>query len=151
MKIVLRENQLYNLKKQLTEGLSDDYSRYVKVKFYSGNSLYKGSEINDIISADIKVTFAIEIEGREWGIKDVSLYGIRGPQEIEMEIEYVDEETNRLSEDVVMLNLDWDKLKTDTIEGSGMISVGDELNIDLVNDENGNLVIESMTMDIYSL
>jgi hypothetical protein len=150
MKIVLRENQLYNLKKQLTEGLSDDYSRYVKVKFYSGISQYKGSDINDIISADIKVTFAIEIEGREWGIKDVSLYGIRGPQEIEMEIEYYDDQ-EELLEDVVMLNLDWDKLKTDRIDGSGMISVGDELNIYLVNDENGNLVIESMTMDIYSL
>ena len=149
-KIILTENQLDMIRKRLNEGVSDNYSREIEVNIYAGNSLYKGNEINDISRYNMTLSYNIDIEARQWGIKDISLYGISGPGELELEIDYYVDDSNTDS-DVITIPLDWDKLETESNSGEGVITIGDTLDIDLTNDENGNLVIRKMTLPIYTL
>ena len=136
--------------KQLNEGLSDRYSREVEVDVYAGNSLYKGNEINDISKYNMTLSYSIDIEAREWGIKDISLYGIEGPNELELEIDYYVDDSNTETE-VITLPLDWEKLETDSNSGEGVITIGNTLEISLTNDESGNLVVSHMNLPVYTL
>lgn len=156
MKVVLTESQVKKLVenvKQLNEGVSDTYSKEVKVDIYApSNVLYKGNEINNIPYPTIKLNYNIEIDAREWGIKDVSLYGIEGENELEIEVDYwVDgSETDSQTENTI-LQLNWENLKTESNTGEGVVTIGDTLEIRLANDENGNLIVEEMTLPIYTL
>lgn len=151
MKLKLTESQFDRLKANLSEAGNDNsYSREVKVSInYYGGVLYKGMEINDILSANVKLSYTIEIDARSWGIKDISLYNISGPSEIEAEIEYYIDNDNT-SSDMITLQIDWSKLTTDK-NNNGLISVGDELEINLQNDENGNLFVNDLNIEVYSL
>jgi len=151
MKLKLTESQFDRLKANLSESGNDNsYSREVKVSInYYPGVLYKGMEINDILSANITLSYTIEIDARSWGIKDISLYNISGPSEIEAEIEYYVDNDNT-SSDIITLQLDWSKLTTDKYN-NGLISVGDELEVHLKNDNNGNLFANDLNIEVYSV
>lgn len=151
MKLKLTESQFDRLKANLSESGNDNsYSREVKAAInYYGGVLYKGMEINDIVSAKIRLSYTIDIEARSWGIKYITLGNISGPSEIEAEIEYYIDNDNT-SSDMITLQLDWSKLTTD-VNRNGLISVGDEVEINLKNDENGNLFVNDMSIEVYSL
>jgi hypothetical protein len=151
MKLKLTESQFDRLKANLSESGDDNsYSREVRVSInYYGGVSYKGMEINDILSANVKLSYTIEIDARSWGIKDISLYNITGPSEIQAEVEYFVDNDNT-SNDMVTLQIDWSKLTTDK-NNNGLISVGDELEINLQNDENGNLFVNDLNIEVYSL
>ena len=149
-KILLTENQLDMIKKHINEGVSDSYSRDVETHIYIGNSTYKGKEINDISNYSIRLSYSIDIEAREWGIKDISLYAIEGPKELEVEVDYFVDNDNTNTE-VIKILLDWDKLETDSSEGEGVVTIGDTLEINMTNDENGNLVVSHMNITVYTL
>ena len=96
------------------------------------------------------MTYDIEIEAREWGIKDVSLFGIGGETELEVEVDYwIDEDNSEI--ETVILPINWDMLKTENNSGKGIITIGNELEITLGNDENGDLIITEMSLPIYTL
>jgi len=149
MKIRLTESQLERLRANLNEeSLDDKYVREIEAKFY-GNT-YKGYEINDISSTKVRVSFNIDIEMKSWGIRDINLGGITGPSEVEVEINYYLDNDN--TEDAyVTIPLDWSKLTTEKDSSSGIITVGDEVEIYLMSDQAGNLVVERMEMVIYSV
>lgn len=149
-KIVITENQLNMIKKQLNEGLSDRYSREVEVNIYVGNSTYKGKEIDDVSRYDMTISYGIDIEAREWGIKDIMLYGIKGDDTLEIEVEYYVDENNTDTE-IVTIPIDWDTLETESNAGEGVVTIGDTLDIDLTNDGNGNLIIRKMSLPVYKL
>ena len=149
-KILITENQLNMIKKQLNEGSSDRYSREVEVNIYVGNSTYKGKEINDISRYDMTISYGIDIEAREWGIKDIMLYGIKGDDTLEIEVEYYVDENNTDTE-TVTIPIDWDTLETESNTGEGVVTIGDTLDIDLTNDGNGNLIIRKMSLPVYRL
>ncbi len=157
MKVILTESQVRKLVKgasnlkQLNEGVSDTYSKEIKVDMYAPSGvLYKGNEINDISNPTIKLNYNIEIEAREWGIKDISLYGISGDNELEIEIDYYIDEDNTDTE-TVTLQLNWDNLKTESVSGEGIVTIGDNIEITLSNDENGDLVVSEMLLPVYTL
>jgi len=149
-KILITENQLNMIKKQLNEGSSDRYSREVEVNIYVGNSTYKGKEINDVSRYDMTISYGIDIEAREWGIKDIMLYGIKGDDTLEIEVEYYVDENNTDTE-TVTIPIDWDTLETESNTGEGVVTIGDTLDIDLTNDGNGNLIIRKMSLPVYRL
>lgn len=149
MKIRLTESQLERLKANLNEApVDENYTREVAAKFYHGT--YKGHEINDIADIKIRVSFKIDVEMKSWGIRDINLYGITGPSEVEVEVNYYVDNDNT-DDAYVTIPLDWSKLITEKDSGSGIISVGDEIEIYLMSDEAGNLVVERMEMVIYSI
>lgn len=151
-KIILTEKQLQKVKNQLImENVSDTYNRDVNVRIYAGRCTYKGMEINDIFpQSKMDISYAISIEGRSWGIKDISLYGIEGDNSIEIEISYYIDQDNTET-DTISLPINWDLLETESNSGQGVITVGDSLEIYLKNDEEGNLMIRSMSMEVYTL
>jgi hypothetical protein len=81
---------------------------------------------------------------RSYGIRGISVYNPSGPSEIELEISYFvngDDE----DEDIVTIPLDWENVNEDN--GSiGWIGYDNEIDINLKNDENGNIVVDSMTL-----
>lgn len=156
-KVVITENQMKTLidrisvKNKLNEAADDTYSRDVVVDFYFNNNLlYKGKEINDISRSHITLKYNIQIDARQWGIKDISLYNITGPEEIETQIEYYINEDDIEFENI-KFKVDWDKLDPNYRDNSGVISINNELQVHLSSDENGNLVVGSMDIDVYTL
>jgi hypothetical protein len=155
-KLILTESQMKTLiskvsnKKTLNEGVSDQYSRKVEVNIYVGNSTFKGKEINDVSRYDMTISYGIEIEAREWGIKDILLYDIKGDDNLEIEVEYFLDENNTDTE-MVTIPIDWDTLETESNTGEGVVTVGDTLDVNLTNDANGNLIIRKMSLPVYKL
>jgi hypothetical protein len=149
MKIRLTESQLERLKANLNEAPVDNqYSREVEAKFYYGN--YKGYEINDIASMKIRVSFSIDVEMKSWGIRDINIYGITGPSEVEVEVNYYVDNDNT-DDAYVTIPLDWSKLITEKESSNGIVSVSDEIEIYLMENEDGNLAVERMEMIVYSI
>jgi hypothetical protein len=149
-KIILTENQMEMLKNQINEGAinNDRYSREVSVDVNTYGAKINGEDIDWATCSDMKLTFLIEMEHRSWGVKNISLYSIQGPSEIELTI------TPRVDdgEDVyITVPLNWDNVEMETQEGEGVITIGSEIDINLSNDENGNITVESIHVPVYDL
>lgn len=151
-KILITENQLNTIKNKLvTENSDDRYRREVNVRIRPYRASFKGKEINDVIANEgVFLTFLIDIEHRSWGVKNVSLYDIRGEQTLNVRVDYFEDENTENYEDV-NITLDWDKLETESINGEGIITIGDTLEIELSNDQNGNLIVGSMSIEVYKI
>jgi len=149
-KMIITENQLNMLKKQINEGAvgGDRYQRIVKVNVETYDVKVNGEDIDWVTCGDIRLTYLIEMEHRSWGIKDVSLYDIQGPSEIEIEITPQVEDAKD-----VYLNLpfDWSNVETETETGESVVTIGDEITIRLANNENGEIFIESIHVPVYTL
>ena len=149
MKLRITESQLNTIKKSLNEGVDNRYERVVNLSYnYHGVTL-KGHEINDIMDNSARLNYDIEIEARSWGIKDISLGGITGPTEIELEIDYYinEDETQQIT---IPVQLDWANAIRENATGHGVITVGDEVEIDLINSEDGGIIVKSITIPVYT-
>ena len=110
MRIRITESQLERIKSRLTEGPSDKYNKDVTIKFNTyGGVKFNGMEINDISRITARLFYTIEIEARSWGIKDISLYSIEGPEQLETEIEfYLDDNNTKIQP--ITFKIDWDNV-----------------------------------------
>lgn len=148
-KLIITEEQL---KKIIKEQEDNRYRREVKVRVWGSTAtiMYNGMEINDFSAPNITVTFNIDQEIRNWGIKGIMLYNIQGPKSIEVEVDYyIDDDTQETA--MIDLPLDWEhNLEINKQEGQGIVSVGDELDIELVKGEGGKLIAK-MEIDEFSL
>lgn len=151
-KILVTENQLVKIKNFIIENENDkSYHREVNVKVWGSGSKFNGMDIEDVIDVKIKVLFDIEEEHRSWGIKDILISNIRGEEQIELEVGYYSDNLDDIKYENTILNLDWELLETEEIKGKGVVTIDDVLEIELTNDENGNLKVNSMNMNIYTL
>lgn len=159
-KIILTEKQMQEITKSIAQEEirmnEENYanSRYsmecnVRAEYYGGKT-YKGGEINDITTSDIELTYDIDIEARSWGIKSISLYGIDGPSEIELEVYYIISDDNEQFE-TISIPLNWDNVEIEEEEGQGVITIGKDVTLTLENDENGNLICNQITVSVYTL
>jgi len=149
-KILLTENQLDMLKKHINEGAvgSESYERTVEVDVETYGVKINGEDIDWATCGDMRLTYFIEMEHKSWGIRDISLYNIQGPSEIELEITPQVEN----AEDVYLtLPIDWDNVEKETQEGEGVVTIGSEITIKLGNDQNGQIIIESVHVPVYTL
>jgi hypothetical protein len=149
MKLRITESQLERLQNSLNETSSDNkYSKDVKVRFYH-KGLFNGYEISEIQANPIKLVYSIDMEIKTWGIKSVSLFGLNGPTEIPIHIFYYINDDKEDSQ-IINLGLDWSKLEITEEKGSGVVTVGDELEISIVASENG-FVVASIGATVYSV
>jgi hypothetical protein len=135
--------------KKINEGVSDNYSRVVKANFYYSELNLNGALIEDIVSAPIRLTYSIDIDAREWGIKDISLYNIQGPSELECEITYI--VGDDVKDTIVNIPVNWENISIDKNTGNGLITIDDEVDFNIVNDEIGNLLINKIDLEVYAL
>lgn len=112
----------------------EDYKKSVEVDVYYKFDTYLGYEINSIACGDIDVSFTIYIDQRTWGIKDVSLFAIKGPAEIPILVSYYDDDD--IYEKELILPFNWDDVVTDEVRGTGCFTV-DRLEMELEMDYSG--------------
>jgi len=149
-KIILTENQLNMIKKRINEGAigGDRYERTVKVYVETYGVTVNGNDIDWATCGDMTLNYLIDMEHRSWGIKDISLYDIKGPSEIEIEVTPQVED----SDDVYLnLSYNWDDVETETESSESVVTIGDEITIKLANNENGEIFIESIHVPVYTL
>lgn len=119
---------------------SDRFSQNVKIEFDYHNLTYKGQEVDWIPSNyQIRVSFRIDLEYREYGIKTISVYDFQGPEEIEVPVTYYPEGSEDSIDEDVLIKLDWSNVQTEETD-IGWIGIGDTIQVELSNDEDGNLV-----------
>jgi len=141
----------------INEAYGDD--RYeMKCKFdfnYPSNLLYKGGEIEDIgYGAEYTLSFRIDQEHRSWGIKNISVYDVQGPEELEVEIVYYPEGSDQDSDSVTeyaMVKVDWDSINYDSEEPRGMVGIDEDVEIELGNDSEGNFIVNEIRVITYSI
>lgn len=150
MKLRLTESQYNRLQSKLNESISGKEYSY-KVKLDINFNEYQGKEIVNISEVYVTLNYDIHIEMKQWGIGGIYFGDIVGPSEIEIEIEYaIDEDYNTKTIEVAV-PFDWSKLETEKITGSGSVSIGDEVEVYLAANEEGNIFVKSMEMPIYTI
>lgn len=153
-KLIITESQAKRLglikESLIKEGVADTYSRQVKLSYYYSGASLKGHEIDYITDTSVVVKYVIEVEAREWGIKDISLTNIVGPSQVDLEVEYYPngDESQTIS---VPLVIDWSLLKTQVQSGRGVVTIDEEIEVTLVNDNEGNLVVSGIVATVYGL
>jgi hypothetical protein len=149
------ENESNETVEQISESSSDNqYKRDdIQVSLYYSGVKYKGFEINHIECADTTLLFSIDQEHRSWGIKNIYIYGIRGEEKLELEIDYFPNDNDDLEQSVetITVDLNWDNLEVNNSEGSGVVTVGDDIEITLENDSEGNIIVKSMEIEALTM
>lgn len=146
----LIKNQLNMVKNPINEGAigSDRYERKVSVNIETYGVVVNGNDIDWAVTSDIELNYLIEMEHRSWGVKNISLYSIQGPSEIEITLTLQTEE----SEDIdITVPLNWENIETEEENGNGVITIGDEITISLKNDEKGDVVVDSIRVPVHTL
>lgn len=138
------------IKSSLNEVTSNKYNKDVNVSFNSYGLKYKGNDIDDIEDVKIRLYYDIEIDGRSWGIKDISLYSIEGPKELETEVSFFVDGENTTSE-TIKFDVDWDNVELEEDSGRGIISIDDTVEVELANDSEGNLMIKLIKVTVFTL
>lgn len=149
-KIVLTENQVQMVKKHVTESAvgNERYGREVSVSVGTYGAKINGEDIDWAVCSDMKVSYLIEMEHRSWGIKGISLYSIQGPSEIELTITPQVEDADDID---ITVQLNWENVEEETQEGEGVITIGNEIELSLGNDESGNIIVTSIHVPVYTL
>lgn len=150
MKLRLTESQYNRLQSKLNESISGKEYSY-KVKLDINFDEYQGKEIVNISEVYVTLNYDIHIEMKQWGIGGIYFGDIVGPSEIEIEIEYVIDEDYNTKTIEVAVPFDWSKLETEKITGSGSVSIGDEVEVYLDTNEEGNIFVKRMEMPIYTI
>ena len=144
-KFIFTESQLKLIKRNLNEGHLDTNDEYeaedCEISVYYSNVRYNGREIDDISAPQINFKFNIDMDVKSYGIKDISPYNPNGPSEIELEIYYDDE-----SGGIITIPLDWENVNEEESGYIGWIGYENRIDITLKNDENGNIVVDDMTL-----
>lgn len=151
-KIILTEEQTQKLMTNvINEKYPDEDQFYEQVTcdFSYHGAKFKGGEINDILKPQFTITYNIDVDYRSYGIKEISVYNIQGPNEIEAEIQYYPPDSDDYVEDILKLRLNWDNMVvTNEDQNMGYIGVHQDIEIELINDEQGNLVAKSIIVTL---
>jgi len=150
MKLRLTETQFNRIQQRLTEGAENTYSRTVRIVYYYHGTNIKGREIDSIMDGTATLKYNIEIDARQWGIKGIDLNRVQGPLEVDLEIDFWPDEIDMKSVSVP-LAIDWSSAKIEIETGKGVVCVGDEVEITLVNDKEGNLIVGEILLPVYGL
>jgi hypothetical protein len=156
-KVVLTESQLNMVKRHIAEEESNDrYERKVEVSVGTptGEYRYENMVIDEITTDydEMRLTYLIEQEHRSWGIKNISLYDIKGYDEIEVKLHLYPENSEDFDDVVikeVKIPLDWDTLNVTTNEGKGMVTIDDRLDITIYVKDG--VFSTDMSIETYTL
>lgn len=120
---------LYDNLKKVHEQEEQNYYSNVRVDLsFSG----KSGKIIDPVDTDVRVEYQIDVEHRDFGIKDINVY----PQgEILIDAEVSDEQDNKTP---IQIKVDMSKVRVEWQAGSGVQPLGLEVSVN----ENGEVDYE---------
>jgi hypothetical protein len=151
-KFIFTESQLKLIKRNLNEGHLDTNDVYeaedceISVYHRNNNVKYNGREIDDITAPQINFKFNIDMDAKGYGITEIYPYNPNGPSEIELEVYYYSEENEDPIEDTITIPLDWENVDEEKSDDISWIGYENRIEITLKNDENGNIVVDNMTL-----
>ncbi len=151
MKLRITESQYERLKSVVKENVNNRYNREVIIRFNYRGLPYKGGNVDEIVSIKTRVNFNIDLELKSWGVSSAYISGIKGPNEVETEVHFYPEGQEESISERIKILLNWDDLKTEETKGSGLVSIGDYLDVELVLNESGVFVSNGLSMNIYVL
>lgn len=153
---------------EINESTNDDrYEMKCKIDFnYASDLKFNGQEIEDIgYGLEYTLSFRIDQEHRSWGIKDISVYDVQGPEELDVEVKYyssTERDTGSawgddtdygplLKEKYIKLKVDWDSSNYEKEQSSGMVGIDEDIEMELVNDSEGNIVVKEIGITTLSI
>lgn len=158
-KFIFTEEQIRIAKKILSEnqttGMDYKLECEVNVDYYRVNKQYKGGELEGIEAhGTMTITYSIDMEARNYGIKSIMPYAPKGPSEMELTITYQDpnnEDGFETLEDTITIPLNWDDVEEEDSHNISYIGYEDLVTIVLKNDEQGNIVLDGITLYYNSI
>jgi hypothetical protein len=151
------KNVMETLKKEreVTEGsTSGNDSKYrmpCKIDLDHAGLTFHGNEVDDITANNIDVTFDIDMEGREWGIKNISVYNVKGPEQLGLNVIYYPQGSDDNVDEDITIALNWDDVEYEESDDLGYIGIGRDIIISLKNDENGGFMVDKITVERTSI
>ena len=152
---------------EINEAYGDDrYEEKCTIDFnYSSNLKLEGREIEDIENVEYTLSFRIDQEHRSWGIKDISVYDVQGPEELDVEVKYYSSKERDtgsawgddtdygplLKEKYIKLKVNWDSTNYEKEQSSGMVGIDQNVEMELVNDSEGNIIVKEIGVTTLSI
>lgn len=145
-----RMGQLAGLVK---EGYGDDrYEMECEVDLTYYKTKFNGKEVEYATADKMRVSFLIDIEARSWGIKYLNVYDVRGPKELDVQLEYyIDETGDEHRDQMIAVPIDWDKVVMTKNEELGHIGIDNVVRVTIGNDSSGNIVVQEIEVEYNSL
>ena len=130
----------YLKKLHINEGVSENYIRIIAPDLEHFGIYYNGNEVDEISCNEISVNFTIEIDAREWGIKDIAVYNFRGPSELALHVNFYANESEDLYpiEEEIIIPLDWSTAIVEKSDKKGGITI-EGVRIELSNEKSGGM------------
>ena len=118
---------------------------------------YKGNEVDSFSCGDYMLEFKIEIIHSDNGIFTINPYDIKGDDTIEVEVTFFNgsDENSDTLEEYIDLKIDWDnayfEMESPTDSEHPKIGINNTIQIDLVNDSEGNIIAEKISGYKYGI
>ena len=151
----------------INEAYGDDrYEEKCTIDFnYSSNLKLEGREIEDIENVEYTLSFRIDQEHRSWGIKDIAVYDVQGPEELEVEVKYYSSKERDtgsawgddtdygplVKEKYIKLKVNWDSTNYEKEQSDGFVGIDQNVEMELVNDSEGNIIVKEIGVTTHSI
>ncbi len=138
---------------EINEAINDNrYEMKCKIDFnYSSDLKFKGQEIEDIgYGLEYTLSFVIDQEHRKYGIKGISVYDVQGPEELDVEVVFYPEGSDDPVDEYIQIKVDWDSTNYEHESPQGMIGIDRDVEMELVNDSEGNIIVKEIGVTTYS-
>ena len=138
----------------INEAYGDDrYEMKCKIDFnYASDLKFNGQEIEDIgYGLEYTLSFRIDQEHRNWGIKSISVYDVQGPEELDVEVVFYPEGSEDPKEEYITIKVDWDSTNYEREQSSGSVGIDQDVEMELVNDSEGNIVVKEIGVTTLSI
>ena len=162
-KIILTEKQTDNLVKQVVEQsmYQDPDIHNVEIRkcsFYYNGLRYKGQEVEDVnLGWKFELKYRVDVEWRSYGIKGISVYDFRGPDMLDLTITYYSPEDPEgmgdTLDETIEIPVNWESaVITEEDDELGYYGVDSEdVEVQLINDQQGNILVKSIRLLIKHL
>jgi hypothetical protein len=134
-----------------TSGSDGKYRMPCKIDLDHAGLTFNGNQVDDVTANKIDVTFDIDMEGREWGIKNISVYNVKGPEQLSLNVIYYPQGSDDNVDEDITVALNWDDVEYDESDDLGYIGIGRDIIISLKNDENGSFMVDKITVERTSI
>lgn len=126
--------------------MDERYNIKCEVELNYFGTEYKGQDIESLTAPKINVSFLMGMEVKSWGIQAINIYDVKGPSEIELDLEYYTDESEDPVREEVVIPIDWGKVQMEENEELKHIGISNYIEFEIDNDNDGNLVISKINV-----
>jgi hypothetical protein len=140
-----------DLGETISSANSNNYEMECDVDLDYYGVTYMGNEIDNIDTSSVKVIFGIDMEHRSWGIKGAYVSVIDGSETLSLSIDYYPEEGDDHVNKEIEIPINWDSANEESDDSLGYIGISQVVDVKLANNNEGDIVVESVTVYVKSI